>query len=105
MKQFFSLDDAARLSGVMADIRIAMRDAAVAPESEGRKRLADRLNETAQRASKLTEGNILSISKSTLDKWLAPSDTSHRPPSWACCLLPSHQQRGAFSHCRRGHWA
>ncbi|MGE9985312.1 hypothetical protein [Desulfovibrio sp. SGI.169] len=81
MKQFSLLDDALRLSGVMAAIRTAMRDAAGAPESEGRKMLADRLNETAQRAGiKLTGGNTLSISKATLDKWLAPSDTSH-PPS------------------------
>lgn len=43
--------------------------------------LTDRLNEIAQRAGiKLTGGNTLSISKATLDKWLAPSDTSH-PPS------------------------
>lgn len=65
----------------MAAIRTAMRDAAGAPESEGRKMLADRLNEISQRAGiKLTGGNSLSISKATLDKWLAPSDMSH-PPS------------------------
>ena len=81
MKQLSLLDDAVRLSGVMAAIKTAMRDAAGAPEGEGRKMLADRLNEIAQRAGiKLTGGNTLSISKATLDKWLAPSDTSH-PPS------------------------
>lgn len=81
MKQLSLLDDAIRLSGVMVAIKTAMRDAAGAPEGEGRKMLADRLNEIAQRAGiKLTGGNTLSISKATLDKWLAPSDTSH-PPS------------------------
>ena len=76
MKQLSLLDDAVRLSGVMAAIKTAMRDAAGAPEGEGRKMLADRLNEIAQRAGiKLTGGNTLSISKATLDKWLAPSDT------------------------------
>ena len=81
MKQLSLLDYAVRLSGVMAAIKTAMRDAAGAPEGEGRKMLADRLNEIAQRAGiKLTGGNTLSISKATLDKWLAPSDTSH-PPS------------------------
>lgn len=81
MKQLSLLDDAVRLSGVMVAIKTAMRDAAGAPEGEGRKMLADRLNEIAQRAGiKLTGGNTQSISKATLDKWLAPSDTSH-PPS------------------------
>ena len=75
MKQLSLLDDAVRLSGVMAAIKTAMRDAAGAPEGEGRKMLADRLNEIAQ----LTGGNTLSLSKATLDKWLAPSDTSHTP--------------------------
>ncbi len=80
MEQLFLLDDAVRLSGVMAAIKTAMRDVAGAPESEGRKMLADRLNEIAQRAGiKLTGGNTLSISKATLDKRLAPSDTSHTP--------------------------
>ncbi len=86
MKQFSSLDDAARLSGVMADIRIAMRDAAGAPESEGRKRLADRLNETVQRASKLTEGNILSISPRWTNGWLPPTHRTalHLGPAAFC---------------------
>lgn len=80
MKQLSLLDDVVRLSGVMAAIKTAMRDATGAPDSEGRKMLADRLNEIAQRAGiKLTGGNNLSISKATLDKWLAPSDTSHTP--------------------------
>lgn len=60
MKQLSLLDDAVRLSGVMAAIKTAMRDAAGAPEGEGRKMLADRLNEIAQRAGiKLTGGNTL----------------------------------------------
>ena len=49
MKQLSLLDDAIRLSGVMVAIKTAMRDAAGAPEGEGRKMLADRLNEIAQR--------------------------------------------------------
>ena len=66
MKQLSLLDDVVRLSGVMAAIKTAMRDAAGAPEGEGRKMLADRLNEIAQRAGiKLTGGNTLSISKAT----------------------------------------
>ena len=47
MKQLSLLDDVVRLSGVMAAIKTAMRDAAGAPEGEGRKMLADRLNEIA----------------------------------------------------------
>ena len=93
MKQLSLLDDAIRLSGVMVAIKTAMRDAAGAPEGEGRKMLADRLNEIAQRAGiKLTGGNTLSISKATLDKWLAPSDTSH-PPS-ILALLAFCRARG-----------
>lgn len=80
MRQLTLLDDAARLAGVMASIRAAMRAAAGASESEGRKALPDKLNALARRAGiKLTAGNQKSISKDTLDKWLSPSDTSHTP--------------------------
>ena len=80
MRQLSLLDDAARLAGVMASIRAAMRAAAGAPDSEGRKALPDKLNSLARRAGiKLTAGNQKSISKDTLDKWLSPSDTSHTP--------------------------
>lgn len=76
-----SLFDTSRLTGAMTAIRAAMRDAAGAEESEGRKLLVDRLNEVALRAGiKLTSGNSSGISKATLDKWLSPSDLSH-PPS------------------------
>ena len=75
-----------RLSGAMAAIRAAMREAAGSPESEGRKLLVDKLNGISERSSiKLTGGNNLSISKATLDKWLSPSDTSH-PPSLLALL-------------------
>ena len=81
MHQLSLIDNTLRLSGVLAGIRAAMRDAAGASESEGRKLLADRLNDIAQRADiKLTGGNSPVISKATLDKWLSPSDVSH-PPS------------------------
>jgi len=80
MRQLSLLEDATRLAGVMASIRAAMRAAAGAPESEGRKTLPDRLNALARQAGiKLTAGNQKSISKDTLDKWLSPSDTSHTP--------------------------
>ena len=80
MRQLSLLDDATRLAGVMASVRAAMRAAAGAPESEGRKALPDKLNALARHAGvKLTQGNQSSISKDTLDKWLSPSDTSHTP--------------------------
>lgn len=80
MRQLTLLDDATRLAGVMASIRAAMRAAAGAPESEGRKALPDKLNALARQAGiKLTAGNQKGISKDTLDKWLSPSDTSHTP--------------------------
>ncbi|WP_165178021.1 phage regulatory CII family protein [Desulfovibrio sp. ZJ369] len=81
MRQLSLIEDILRLSGVMAAIRAAMREAAGAEESEGRKLLTDRLNEVSHRAGiKLTAGNTSGISKATLDKWLSPTDTSH-PPS------------------------
>lgn len=80
MRQLSLIDDAARLAGVMASIRAAMRHAAGAPESEGRKALPDKLNALARQAGiRLTQGNQAAISKDTLDKWLSPSDTSHTP--------------------------
>ena len=58
-----------------------MRAVAGAPEGEGRKALPDKLNAVAGASGiRLTAGNVRSISKDTLDKWLSPSDESH-PPS------------------------
>ena len=105
MKQLSLLDDAIRLSGVMVAIKTAMRDAAGAPEGEGRKMLADRLNEIAQRAGiKLTGGNTLSISKATLDKWLAPPTRRTLHPSWPC--WPSVEPPATWNHSalRRVRW-
>ena len=80
MYQLPLFDEAARLAGVMAAIRTAMRTIAGAPESEGRKVLPDRLNALARQAGvKLTAGNQKTISKDTLDKWLSPTDTTHSP--------------------------
>ncbi len=81
MNQLSLLQNPIQLAGAMAAIRAAMRQAAGAEESEGRKMLVERLNEVAQRTGiKLTSGNATGISKATLDKWLSPSDASH-PPS------------------------
>lgn len=71
-----------------------MREAAGAPESEGRKMLVERLNEFAQAAGiKLTAGNTNGISKATLDKWLSPTDRQHSPSILAilafCCVSGS----------------
>lgn len=87
MEQLSLLDSSFRLAGAMATIRAAMRTAAGAPESAGRKLLVDRLNEAAERAGiHLTTGNTAAISKATLDKWLSPSDLSH-PPSILALLV------------------
>lgn len=81
MRQLSLLDDAFRLSGAMAAIKAAMREVAGAEESDGRKRLVDRINDIAHQSGiRLTGGNARAISKDTLDKWLSPSDESH-PPS------------------------
>lgn len=81
MRQLSLFDDATRLAGAMAAIRAAMRSAAGAPESDGRKALPDKLNALARQAGiKLTQGSAKGVSKDTLDKWLSPSDISH-PPS------------------------
>ena len=86
MYQLPLIDDAAKLAGAMASIRTAMRAVAGDSEGAGRKVLVDKLNDLALRAGvKLTGGNTLSISKATLDKWLAPSDISH-PPSLVALL-------------------
>lgn len=94
MSQSSRIDNASKMAGVMAGIRTAMREAAGAPESEGRKMLVERLNEFAQAAGiKLTAGNANCISKATLDKWLSPTDRQHSPSILAilafCCVSGS----------------
>ncbi|WP_165064533.1 hypothetical protein [Desulfovibrio sp. ZJ200] len=87
MSQLSLLGTSFQLTGVMAAIRAAMRNAAGAEESEGRKILVDRLNDlAAQSGIRLTSGNSPVISKATLDKWLSPSDLSH-PPSILALLV------------------
>ena len=81
MTQLSLLGTPYQLAGVMTAIRAAMRATAGAPDGEGRKALPDRMNAIARQAGiRLTQGNKDSVSKDTLDKWLAPSDASH-PPS------------------------
>ena len=68
---------ASRLTGAMSAIKAAMKVIAGASESDGRKSLPDKLNAVARQAGiKLTQGNISSVSKDTLDKWCAPTDTA-----------------------------
>ncbi len=72
-------DDQAALAGLVPALRAAMNRAAGADPS-GRKLLVDRINDTARQAGlRLTTGNAQSISKDTLDKWLAPADRDHTP--------------------------
>lgn len=79
--------DYTRFAGVMPAVRAAMRRAAGAPDSIGRKGLVDKINLIAGEAEiRLTGGQGTSISKDTLDKWLSPSDTSH-PPSVLAVLV------------------
>ena len=79
--------DYPRFAGVMPAVRAAMRRAAGAPDSVGRKGLVDKINLIATEAEiRLTGGQRTSISKDTLDKWLSPSDTSH-PPSVLAVLV------------------
>lgn len=81
MTQLSLLGTPYQLAGAMAAIRAAMRATAGASDGEGRKALPDRMNAIARQAGiRLTQGNKDSVSKDTLDKWLAPSDASH-PPS------------------------
>lgn len=82
MRQASLFDHCAPLAGAMPAIKAAMRAVAGAPEGEGcRKALPDKLNAVAGASGiRLTAGNVRSISKDTLDKWLSPSDESH-PPS------------------------
>ena len=81
MRQASLFDHCAPLAGAMPAIKAAMRAVAGAPEGEGRKALPDRLNAVAGASGvRLTAGNVRSISKDTLDKWLSPSDEGH-PPS------------------------
>ncbi len=81
MRQASLFDHCAPLAGAMPAIKAAMRAVAGAPEGEGRKALPDRINAVAGASGvRLTAGNVRSISKDTLDKWLSPSDEGH-PPS------------------------
>ena len=81
MRQASLFDHCAPLASAMPAIKAAMRAVAGAQEGEGRKALPDKLNMVAGASGiRLTAGNVRSISKDTLDKWLSPSDESH-PPS------------------------
>ncbi len=72
-------DDMPSLAGLMPAVRAAMHRAA-GQDDEGRKRLVDRINAVASRENiRLTGGNVRSISKDTLDKWVAPGDRDHEP--------------------------
>lgn len=72
-------EDFGALAGLVPALRAAMNRAAGA-DAAGRKLLVDRINHIAAQAGlRLTTGNALSISKDTLDKWLAPSDRDHTP--------------------------
>lgn len=74
------LFDCAPLASAMPAIKAAMRAVAGAPEGEGRKALPDKINAVASASGvRLTTGNVRSISKDTLDKWLSPSDEGHLP--------------------------
>lgn len=81
MRQASLFDHCAPLASAMPAIKAAMRAVAGAPEGEGRKALPDKINAVASGSGvRLTAGNVRSISKDTLDKWLSPSDEGH-PPS------------------------
>lgn len=81
MHQASLFENCAPLASVMPAIKAAMRTVAGAPEGEGRKALPDKINAVASGSGvRLTAGNVRSISKDTLDKWLSPSDEGH-PPS------------------------
>lgn len=72
-------DDHGALAGLVPSLRAAMNRAAGA-DTAGRKLLVDRINDIARQAGlRLTTGNAQSISKDTLDKWLAPGDRDHTP--------------------------
>lgn len=71
--------DYGHLAGLIPAIRAAMNRAAGKDEA-GRKLLVDKINSIAASAGiRLTAGNTKSISKDTLDKWLAPGDRGHTP--------------------------
>lgn len=96
MQKQFSLfhDDQAALAGLVPALRAAMNRAAGA-DPAGRKLLVDRINDIARQAGlRLTTGNAQSISKDTLDKWLAPTDRDHTPSIIAlvvfCAALGDH---------------
>ena len=72
--------DHAHLAGLMPALRAAMRRAAGADEGVGRKALVEAINAIARAGGvRLTGGAAVSISKDTLDKFLSPSDASHKP--------------------------
>lgn len=72
MHQASLFENCAPLASVMPAIKAAMRTVAGAPEGEGRKALPDKINAVASGSGvRLTAGNVRSISKDTLDKWLA----------------------------------
>jgi hypothetical protein len=72
-------DESRGLAGLMPAIRARMNSIA-ARDSEGRKKLIDRINEVAQReALSLSQGGGKTISLDVLNKWLQPSDRAHMP--------------------------
>ena len=76
----FETSDYAHLAGLIHSLRAAMRRAAGAEDGEGRKALVDTINTIARTGGvKLSGGAAASVSKDTLDKWLSPSDPSHKP--------------------------
>ena len=80
-------DESILFAGLMPSVRASMRRVAGESDSEGRKALVDKMNRIASSAEiRLTGGNVKSISKDTLDKWLSPSDVSH-PPSMLAIVV------------------
>lgn len=87
--------DFSHLAGLMPSIRAAMNRAA-AQDEEGRKLLVDKINAIAASGGlRLTAGNCTTISKATLDKWLAPGDRGHTPSLLAvvvfCAATGNHE--------------
>lgn len=73
------LDDAVGLAGLMPSIRAAMNRVA-GKDEECRKQLVETINAVAKRESvPLTKGGGKAIEKTTLDKWLQPSEQGHAP--------------------------
>ncbi len=87
--------DFGHLAGLVPTIRAAMNRAAGADEA-GRKLLIDKINSIATSVGiRLTSGNVKTISKDTLDKWLAPGDRDHTPSALAivvfCAATGNHE--------------